>query len=309
MPRILVTSYVNPDIDGVAGAVAYAEFLNKTGKEVAVGTIGTLHDEAKYMLDRFGFEYPTAIPNVDNFDEVILVDSSDINALDGKIPPDKVVEVIDHRKVHTADKFTKATIQIELVGAVATLIAEKFIQNNLEISKESATLLYAAIISNTLNFKSSVVTDRDKQAAEWLNQTAKLPDDFWKELFTAKSNVTGAKLAERLEGDFAWFIMGGKKVGIAQIEMIGGKELVNQRSEDIIQVLEKCKVEMNLDFVFLSIVDLLDCHNFFISHSEPTRNLLEKVLNVKFVGMVAETADLMMRKQITPLLKEALEKI
>lgn len=51
-------------------------------------------------------------------------------------------------------------------------------KNNVDISKESATLVYGAIISNTLNFKGSVTTDRDKIAAEWLNKVAKLPEDF-----------------------------------------------------------------------------------------------------------------------------------
>jgi len=68
-----------------------------------------------------------------------------------------------------------------------------------------------AIISNTLNFKGSVTTDRDKAAASWLNQVAKLPKDFWKDLFLAKSDLSGKKLSKGVKGDFAWFVMGGKK--------------------------------------------------------------------------------------------------
>ena len=180
MKPILVTCYVNPDLDGVAGAIAYGEFLQKTGKNTVVGIIGEPHDEAKYILDRFGFEYPPIIPNADNFDEVILVDASDLNGLEGKISAEKVIEIIDHRKVHEADKFPKAKAQIELVGAAATLVAEKFIQNNVDVSKESATLVYGAIISNTLNFKGSVTTDRDKEAAAWLNKVANCPKIFGK---------------------------------------------------------------------------------------------------------------------------------
>ena len=236
MKPILVTCYVNPDLDGVAGAIAYGEFLQKTGKNVVVGIIGEPHDEAKYIFDRFGFTYPSMIDNADNFDEVILVDASDLNGLEGKISAEKVIEIIDHRKVNEADKFPKAKAQIELVGAAATLVAEKFMQNKVNISTESATLVYGAIISNTLNFKGTVTTDRDKVAAEWLNKIAKLPDDFWKDLFIAKSDLSGKKLAERINGDFAWFVMGDKKVGIAQVEMIGAKKLVDERSSEIVKV-------------------------------------------------------------------------
>ena len=308
MKPILVTSYVNPDLDGVAGAIAYGEFLQKTGKNIIVGIMGEPHDEAKYILDRFGFEYPHMIPNPDNFDEVILVDASDLNGLDEKIAAEKVMEIIDHRKVHEADKFPKAKTQIELVGAVATLVVEKFMQDKIDISKQSATLAYGAIISNTLNFKSSVSTDRDKAAAIWINQVAKLPEDFWKELFIAKSDLSGKKLAERIEGDFAWFLMGDKKVGIAQIEMIGAKKFIDERSGEIIHVLEKIKKEMNLDFIFQNTIELKDTKNFFIAEDSETQKLLEEVFNVQFTGVVAERSNLMMRKQIVPLVKQALEK-
>ena len=307
MKPILVTSYVNPDLDGVASAVAYGEFLQKTGKNAVVGIIGEPHDEAKYILDRFGFAYPKMIPDPDNFDEVILADASDLNGLEGKIAPEKVIEIIDHRKVHEADKFPKAKAQIELVGACATLVAERFMQNKIDISRESATLVYGAIVSNTLNFQSSATTDRDREVAEWLNQVAKLPESFWKDLFIAKSDLSGQKLTERIEGDFAWFVMGDKKVGIAQIEMIGAKKLVDERGGEIVQVLEKIKKEMNLDFIFQNTIELVDAKSFLVSQDSETQKLLERILKVQFTGDVAEISKLIMRKQIVPLLKESLE--
>lgn len=309
MKPVLITCYVNPDLDGVAGAIGYAEFLSKTGKTCEAGIIGELHDEPKYMLDRFGFPYPQSIPNADNYDEVILVDASDLNGLEGKIAPEKVIEIIDHRKVHEADKFQNAKVQIEFVGAATTLIAEKFMQNNIPISKESATLIYGAIISNTLNFKGTVTTDRDKKAAEWLNQVAQLHQSFARELFVAKSDLSGAKLAERIESDFAWFTMGSKKVGIAQIEMIGATKLIDERGSEITQTLDKIKSEMNLDFVFQNTIELEEPKNLFVTDNEPTKALLKKVLNAKFSGIVATRPNLIMRKQIVPLLKEELEEV
>ena len=308
MQSILVTSYVNPDLDGIASVVAYAEFLKKISKKSVAGIIGEPHFEAKYIFDRFGFSYPESIINTDNFDEVILIDASDLNVLEGKILPEKVVEIIDHRKVHEADKFPKAKVQIELVGSVATLVAEKFIKNNIKISKKSATLLFSAIISNTLNFKGSVATDRDKKVAKWLNQVAKLPEDFWKDLFIAKSDLSDNKLTDRINDDFAWFVMGGKKVGIAQIEMIGAKKLIKERGIEIIQTLENLKKKMNLDFVFQNIIELENCKSFFVTSDVKLKELLEKVLDVRFSGISAEKSQLIMRKQIVPLLKQELEK-
>ena len=308
MKPILVTCYVDPDLDGVAGAIAYAEFLQKIGRNAVVGIIGEPHTEAKYVLNRFGFECPPTIPNVDDFDEVILVDASDLNGLEGKVTPNKVIEIIDHRKVHEANKFSNADVHIELVGAACTMVAEKFMQNNIAISTKSDVLLYSAIIYNTLNFKGTVTTSRDIKAATWLNQTAQLPEVFWKDLFVAKSDLSGAKLTERIDSDFAHFNMGGKKVGIAQIEMIGAEKLVAERSNEIVQVLEKIKTTMSLDYIFLTIIELENNKNFFLTYDIATKQLLEKVLQVRFVGHIAMRPDLIMRKQITPLLKDELEK-
>ncbi len=308
MKPILVTCYVNPDLDGVAGAIGYAEFLSKTGKVCEVGIISEPHDEAKYILDRFGFSYPKSVPDANAYDEVILVDASDLNGLEGKIMPEKVIELIDHRKVHEAYKFLNAKVHIELVGAAATLVAEKFMDGEVEISKESAVLLYGAILSNTLNFKGTVTTDRDTKAALWLNQTAQLPPNFWKELFTAKSDLSGSKLAERIEGDFAWFTMGNKKVGIAQIEIIGAQKLIREREAEILQILNKIKDEMGLDFIFQNTIELEDAKNFFVTDDIATQVLLEKVLSVQFSGNIAPRQNLIMRKQIVPLLKDELVK-
>lgn len=308
MKPILITGYVNPDLDAVAGTIAYSEFLNKTGRNSIVGLIGEPHDEAKYILDNYHIEYPQIIPNADNFDEVILVDASDLIGIEGKIAPEKVIEIIDHRKVHEADKFPNAKVQIELVGSASTLVTEKFIQNNIEISKESAILLCGAITSNTLNFKGGVTTDRDRVAFEYLNKIAQLPLDFAKELFKSKSDLSGDKLKERILGDLAWFNMGNKKVSVAQIEMVGAEKLIEERLNEIIDIIEETKNEMQLDIIFMNIIELDECKNYFISNDTETQKLLEKILDIKFNGSVAERPNLIMRKQIVPLLKEELEK-
>src|SRR5262249_43771630 len=155
-----------------------------------------------------------------NFEKVILVDASETLAFEGKLQFDKVIEIIDHRKTHEAEKFPKAIAQIELVGAAATLIAEKFIEAKVDISKESALFLYGAIVSNTLNFKSKTMTERDTKAAAWLAQHCEVSKNFAYDMFLAKSDLVGEKLEKAMRHDFALFEFGGKRVGFAQLEMV-----------------------------------------------------------------------------------------
>ena len=74
------------------------------------------------------------------------------------------------------------------------------------------------------------------------------------------------------------------------------------------QVLEKIKKDMSLDFIFQNTIELENTKNFFVVQDSETQKLLEKVLNVQFAGMVAERPNLIMRKQIVSLLKEELER-
>ncbi len=306
MKPMLVTSFENPDIDGTACMIAYSELLNATGKQTSYKIFGIPHTEAQFVLDflRFG---PKNANDISDFNQLIIVDGAFVRGLNKKIDLNKVIEVIDHRKVNDAEKFPNATIQIELVGSCATLIAEKFKESNIIPSKESAALLYSAIVSNTLNFKGKITTERDKKEAEWLRQKSGLPNDFVHKMFAAKSNFDGDKLHLAIANDYIVNEFGNDVVGIAQIEMVGVKDLINNRLSEIVKELNTLEDKHNTDINFLSIIELEEGFNTFIATNKKSKTLLEKVLNIKFNNDVAIRNDLIMRKEIAPLLKEELE--
>ena len=184
---ILITSYINPDLDGVAGAYAYAEFLSAPGKNAIAVAFGAPHTEAQFSLNRFHIKLPDGEKLYKKSSKVILIDVSEPNWLSSTIDPKNVIEVIDHRKVYTVEKFSNAKSQIELVGACATLVAERLIEANFKMSKEAAAMLYLAIASNTINFKAKVTTDRDRGAAKYLKAKGKVTDELLHEMFKHKS--------------------------------------------------------------------------------------------------------------------------
>src|SRR3990167_9407031 len=116
---ILVTPYIDPDLDGVACAIAYAEYLNKTGKNAVPGIFGHTHEEAKFALNYFKIGYPEVLNNPGVFRRVIMVDNSFPHNIEKHIKPENVIEIIDHRKHTEVEAFPNAKIQIELVGSAA----------------------------------------------------------------------------------------------------------------------------------------------------------------------------------------------
>ncbi|MFA5889035.1 MAG: DHHA2 domain-containing protein [Candidatus Paceibacterota bacterium] len=305
MNTVVVTSYTEPDLDGYSCAVAYTEFLNKTGTPAVMRIFGEPHIEATYLVKKFGLKIEE--DKTADLEKIILVDASELRDLDKFVRPENVIEVIDHRKVNDAELFTNAKIQIEFVGSAATLIAEKFYKQNINISVSSATLLYGAIVSNTLNFRAKVTTDRDRQMAEWLNQKLGLTQEFIDDMFRAKSDVSGEKLAQRIEADFAWFKFGKHKIGCAQLEIIDVKSLVNSRKAKILQILEDLKAKDGLDMIFMSFIDLGEGFNAFITGDLEMQRVLSEILNIQFKDDLAFRPSLIMRKEIAPLLKEKLQ--
>ncbi len=303
MNTALITSYVNPDLDGIACVIAYAELLHTQGTPAVAGYFGEPSPEAKYVMDRFEIPYPQRLNSADGFEKVIALDVSKPGDLEGKVPLNNVTEIVDHRKVHEAEKFPNAKVQIELVGSAATLVAEKFRGAGIIPSKNASILLLSAIISNTLNFQANVTTDRDRAVYEWLLPIANLPSSYARELFLAKSDMTGDRLQKAIAGDLALFDFGQYHAGIAQIEMIGGFELVEQRKEEILSVLAGLKQKHSLDWIYLSIAELEKACTIFVATDEIPQKVLSELFNVEFHDSVAVHQGLVMRKEIAALLK------
>ena len=306
MKPLLITSYVNPDLDGVACMIAYQELLRDTGEPVEITIFGEPQDEARWALGYFRIEAPPRLENARAYDRVVLVDASDPVDLEGKVPPKHVSEIIDHRKNNDAGKFANAKVQIEFVGAAATLIAERFFEKNILPSEKSAALLAAAIISGTSNFL-GIATDRDKSAFSRLNEIAKLPVGFAQEMFLAKSDLSGAKLVETIAADWKHSVMHGKGVGAGQIEMIGTEELIAQRTPEILEAMRTEQKELGEDFGFLNLIDLENGTTFLFAEEPPSKALLESALGITFEGPIAKIGKVLMRKQITPLVKQVIE--
>lgn len=199
LEKTIVTCGRNPDLDGFACVVAYQEFLEKTNQQASMAIFGDVHEEALYVLNRFGFDFPkNDFRVIKDSTKVVLLDASEVRSLDKSIKPERIIEIIDHRKENDATLFPNAKINIDFVGACATLVAEKFKEQKIIPSFQSSVLLYSAIVSNTLNFKASNATLRDKAIADWLDESNKLPESFSREMFLAKSDLSGDKLQERI---------------------------------------------------------------------------------------------------------------
>jgi inorganic pyrophosphatase/exopolyphosphatase len=304
---IIVTSYICPDLDGIACSIAYTELLKGLGKEVKATYYGDLGLEVNFVkkfTNRFPVERHHGTYGPD--DDFILVDTADPDAIEPTIPPEKVIEIFDHRQLVFIDKFINSKNKIELVGSCATLITEEFQKNNLKPSASTATYLYSAIISNTINFKNSVTTQRDKDAVKWLESFLSLPNDYIKQMFGSKSTITANNLYQVLNQDFAVKTISNKKVGIAQIEIVNLEAMLNKLGNELTMVLKRFKKENSLDYVFFTGIDIFEGYNVFYTIDTESNNLFAKALGNPNLKTGYKTDSIVMRKQIWPKLESVL---
>ncbi|MEZ4086998.1 MAG: DHH family phosphoesterase [Candidatus Gracilibacteria bacterium] len=303
---LLITAYENPDLDGSACAYGYAEFLRKCNRRAIAGVFGQPDLESQFVFRTFNIDQPVSAEKIiDDIEKIVIVDASDANGLADSIDPAKVVEVIDHRKVNSAHIFPNAEIHIEMVGAAATLIAEKFYVNDIPLSSSSAALLFSAIVSNTVNFRAGVTTHRDSKMAKWCLDHFSLPENYVKEMFAAKSKLD-KPLKDILM--FASFEFGEYKVAIAQLEINDVDAFVEERLPEIEEILLNTKNLKGVDIAFLTCIDVDQGFNTLVACDSQSRRCLAEALDIKFDGNVAWREGVLMRKEIAPLIEKILNK-
>lgn len=308
MPKFIVTSYVNPDLDGVGAGVGYAELLRAQNKEAVAAFTGTPLFETQWLLERF------RLPPLTNFktihspdDHIVLVDTSGETELDATIQDEKVIEIIDHRSAGDPHiRFPNATLQIELIGAVATLVAERMANAHIFPSHEAALLLLDGIVSNTMNFCSPNTTDRDHIMYEWLLPIADVDSTFPQKLFSAKTKLTLDNLEEALRADGLSITVDGTVLTQAQLEIIDAPSVLNNRRDELEQVVVAMKKEGGAQYALLNCIDLGAKTTDILVFDQTSEEFYTRALGVSFKNGHAHIDHIFLRKQMLPLIRQAL---
>lgn len=302
---IIVTGCDSPDLDGIACMIAYAELLNAKGIKAEAKYFGKTDLETDFVK-----KYTNYFPVGGNLyppkSEFVLVDTANPDIIDKNIPAVKVVEVFDHRQLVFTSKFTNAKLHIELVGSCATLIAEEFQKEKITPSVNTAIYLYSAIVFSTINFKNSVATSRDINAADWLLSIAKLGGDYVHQLFSAKSQISSSNLYEIISQDFSIKTLSGHKIGIAQIEMVEINRFLSDLKVPLHESLSKLKTDNNLEYVFFNGVDVIDGYSLFIANDSASADIFSSILKTPKFTYSHRYSSILMRKQIWPKVEEYL---
>ena len=138
----------------------------------------------------------------------------------------EILEIIDHHRIGSLETSGPVYFRNQPVGCTATIITQMYDENGVEIRPQIAGLLLAAILSDTLVFRSPTCTPVDVSTANRLAKIAGVEiDAFASEMFEAGEKLDGKTPEEVFLQDFKVFMCGDVRFGVAQGSYMTRKNL------------------------------------------------------------------------------------
>ncbi len=232
--------------------------------------------------------------------QVVLVDHNEAAQSVSGLDQVEILEIIDHHRLADIQTRQPISVRNEPVGSTNTIITAMYQEHGVMPSPAMAGLMAAAILSDTVMFKSPTCTKRDKAMAERLARIANVSlKELGKELFSA-SGAEDRSAEELFMSDYKQFHIAEKDIGVSQITCIDSARLLDRR-EEFMETMNSLRAKYGFDIVILMITDvLLEGSHLLYSGSD---DIIQQAFNVQPKDNHIFLPKVMSRKkQIIPML-------
>lgn len=239
--------------------------------------------------------------------KVILLDHNEKSQTVNGIEEAEILEIIDHHRVGDVQTVNPIYFKNEPLGSTSTIVANMFFENGITPYKNIAGILCAAIISDTINFKSPTSTYKDRITAEKLGRLAGMDiEEFSAAMFKAGTSLQGKLPWEIFYQDFKEYELGKYKIGISQIHTMDMESLDDSKPA-LIEYMNRVCLEKEYDLIVLMVTDILHQGSEFLFVGEE-HGLIEKTFNVKLgKNQVFIPGIVSRKKQVVPQISLAVE--
>ncbi len=186
---------------------------------------------------------------------VVLVDHNEASQSVPGLDEAEILEIIDHHRLADIQTSNPIFVRNEPVGSTNTIIASMFQDRGLIPSENLAGMMAAAILSDTVMFKSPTCTVRDIRTAERMARIANISlDELGKKMFSAA--VDGKTAKELLYTDYKEFHIAGHKLAISQVTCLDSATMLSRKAE-FLEQMKKISEKTDADLVILMLTDVL----------------------------------------------------
>lgn len=239
----VVYFHLNDFIDDVRDAVLQSRYRSYPVLDEQDRVVGTL---SRYHLLR------------PRRKRVVLVDHNEKSQSIPGLEQAEVVAIIDHHRLADIQTGGPVFMRNEPVGSTTTIIATMFQERGLQPSEKMAGLMAAAILSDTVMFKSPTCTPRDRRMAERMARIAGIDlETLGREMFSAGS-AADKPVQQLLNTDFKEFHIAGHNLGICQITCLDIDRML-ERLPEILPEMQKILESKGYDMFLMMLTDVLRC--------------------------------------------------
>lgn len=188
--------------------------------------------------------------------KVVLVDHNERSQSVPGLDQADILEIIDHHRLADVQTGGPVFFRNEPVGSTATIVATMYQERGLMPPPKLAGLICAAIVSDTVLFKSPTCTQRDHVMAQRMARVAGISiEELGHDIFAASS--VEEKPAQSLYlSDFKEFRIAGHAIGIGQVTCLDAQRVL-RRLPELLQVMEAHRAAANSDMELFMITDVL----------------------------------------------------
>lgn len=241
--------------------------------------------------------------------EVILVDHNERSQAVEGIEEAHLLEIIDHHRLGGLTTGAPIFIRQEPVGSTATIVANLTWHRGIELPPALAGILFAAIVSDTLYFRSPTATLFDQDTAKRLAEQAGIKDAeaFAMEVLRHGSAIGTMPVQDIVRNDIKEFDFGEHRITVSQINIMDRQQAL-ERLGELQKALNEFRKQEGYDLSLLMVTDILGEATDLLAAGSPQTQLVHAFGEAAAEGCYHLPGVLSRKKQIIPPLTEAFRK-
>ena len=196
---------------------------------------------------------------------VILVDHNESKQSIRGIETANIAEIIDHHRLDAVKTELPIYIDAEPLGSTCTIVYRKFMAEGIEPDMNTAKMLLAGIVADTLILRSPTTTKVDIAAARDLSKFCGMElEEFGLTMFGSMEGLKNRNPEEAVSSDFKTYKERNVRIGIGQCEVTTLEDLEDYK-ETYLAALDRVRMQNGLDWAVLMITDVMKEHSVLLS--------------------------------------------
>ena len=304
MVKTYVFGHKSPDSDTITSSIVMANLERELGNlDAKPYRLGNINKETEFILNYLDIEAPDLLESVEDGSNVILVDHNSPSESIDNLDDVNILKIVDHHKLVLNTSYP-LYLRFEPVGCTETILYKLYEENGVEITKDIATLMLSAIVSDTLLLKSPTTTEDDKLAVDKLSKIAGIDvEEYGLEMLKAGTDLGGFSIDEILSLDAKQIDFKEVKSIVNQVNTADISDVMKMK-DDLEEGINKIIEDENLDLFVLLITDIINSNSQVIALGKDA-DLVERAYGVKLEDNTVLLEGVVSRKkQVVPVMTE-----